>query len=176
MAMMHNLAMTHLRRYVIHMPVDAGKERKVHAFQRSKRESPKAAARSFDAGSSYSAVAGAGAVAVVRLFAVSTVHSAAIMTGQVKMKTNFDVAVQRAQSTAISGLVHSSPTCRSVRAQSTTQSTVNQSEHSQTVRAQSISQSTVNQSQSQSEHDQKADVEQHGGWIMHMALTLCTQS
>ena len=77
-----------------------------------------------DAGNAlYSAVAGAGAV--VRLVSESI---AAVMTGQVKMKTIFDVAVQRAQSTAIeaSGLVHSSLTCKSVRGKSTIQSTVNQ--------------------------------------------------
>ncbi len=110
------------------------------------------AARSFDAGNSYSAVAGAGAVAVVRLFVVSTVHSAATMTGQIKMKTIFDVAVQRTQSTAIlaSGLVHSSPMYKSVRAQSSKQvvwcipaQCVSQLEHSQSVRPQSINHTTV---------------------------------
>ncbi len=103
---------------------------------------------------------------MVRTFAVSAVHSAAIMTGQVKLQTTFDVAVQRAQSTAIKAVVwcilvqcvspseHSDqnkwsgafqPDMQAVRAQPTSQSTVNQSKHSQSVRPQSISVITVNQ-------------------------------
>ncbi len=125
--MMHNLAMTHLCRYTIHVPVGAGN-------------------------ALYSAVAGAGAV--VRLFAVSTVYPAAIMAGQVKMKLTFDAAVQRAQRAAMkaSGLVHSSPMFESIRAQSSKQvvwcipaQCVSQLQHSQPLRAQSTTQSTVNQ-------------------------------